>query len=350
MRVWSNTALAACVALSLAACAPPRLWYAPPEERGPGLLAWLGFAPEGSLVLGGPDDLGLGAPPRRLAEVEVTITEKPPAPAVARLRRDQLVRTAQAWGAQLGYDRAAWEVERALERRSSSLSATYDFSRVASPGPRQVGYVIPPVVERSFEAFDGDGREAAAADEFLLLRAPGRIRPVMPTWRDWLLMTRPEPRRPSASALPATPEETELFRRAFREGWRAGERQAMDELRERLRRLGRDFGGMLEYRRLVALGMMRQIVLSDADFGVIAGDRSMRIGARTVRIESDAAFRPEPDAWRPALALDTGSGTADAGGGTTHGPGAASSIVQFRSAEPAVPVDGVEEAGCCSTP
>ncbi len=298
----AGVAVLALASLLLGACAQPRLFYAAPETGGPSLLEWLGFAPHGSLVLGGPDDLGLGAPPRRLAEVELAITEEPPEPAVTRLRRDQLVQAAQGWGAQLGYDRAAWEVERALERRSSELSAVWDFHRVVSPGPRQVGYVIPPVVERSFGAFEGDGREAAAADEYLVLSALARIRPVMPTWRDWLLMHRPEPRRPLASALPSTPEESAVFRRSFREGWRAGSRQALDELRERLRRLGRDFGGMLEYRRLVSLGMMRQLVLSDADFGVIAGERSMRIGARTVRIERGAVFRPEPEYWRPALA------------------------------------------------
>lgn len=251
--------------------------------------------------LGGPDMLANGAAPAKLDQVEVRLEMETPEP-IPEIRREGLVAAAQGYGAQLGFDRKAWEIEESLERHSSGLSTVFDFRRVVSAGPRRVGYVVPPVVQRSFHAFQGDGNTASAADEYLVVRQPGRIRPVTPTWRDWLLMHRPEPKKPARSLLPSTAEEWALFRRELRAGWKAGERQAVEELEERFTRLLRDYEGMLEYNRLVALGMMDRMVLDDADWGVTVDGTTMRIGSRTVRIESAASFQGDPTQWRPAPA------------------------------------------------
>ncbi len=251
-------------------------------------------------LIGGPDVLVRDAPPLRLDQVEIGLEMEVPEPIPA-LRRQQMTEAAQAYGAQRGYDRKAWEIENALERRASGLSQVFDFGRVVSAGPQRVGYVIPPVVQRSFEAFQGDGMEASAADEYLVVREPGRIRAVVPSWRDWLLMDRPEPRLPPRSLLPKTKEEEALFRREFRAGWNAGEEQAVAELTERFARLGRDYEGMLQYRRLVALGMMDSMVMDQADWGVTVNKETetMRIGARTVKIVEAAAFQGDIRRWRP---------------------------------------------------
>ena len=266
---------------------PQKMYYIQPEAAG--------------VRIGGPDLLANGPAPKKLEQVEVKLEMEAPEP-IPEIRRQGLVEAAQAYGAQLGFDRKAWEIEESLERHSSGLSTVFDFRRVVSAGPRRVGYVVPPVVQRSFHAFQGDGRMASAADEYLVVRQPGRIRPVTPTWRDWLLMHRPEPKKPARSLLPSTPEEWDLFRRELRIGWKAGERQAVEELEERFGRLLRDYEGMLEYNRLVALGMMDRMVLDDADWGVTVDGATMRIGSRTVRIEGAAAFQGDPTRWRPAPA------------------------------------------------
>jgi defect-in-organelle-trafficking protein DotC len=54
---------------------------------------------------------------------------------------------------------------------------------------------------------------------------------------------------------------------------------------------------MLQYRRLVNMGMMDRMVLQEADFGVTGGGEEMRIGSRTVRIVSDAQFDADPLRW-----------------------------------------------------
>ena len=284
LRIWRQGVLAGVAVLALGACEAPRTTHYIPTKS--------------ATMIGGPDILVRDAPPVRLEEISIAVEMDTPEPIPA-IRRQEMTRAAQAYGAQRGYDRKAWEIERSLERNGAGLSQVFDFGRVVSAAPKRTGYVVPPVVQRSFQAFQSSDREASAADEYLVVHAPGRIRAVTPTWRDWLLMDRPVPHEPPQSLLPKTEEEVALFRREFERGWKAGEQQAIAELQERFARLGRDYEGMLQYRRLVALGMMDSMVLADADWGVTVDAATMRIGARTVRIEREAAFQADPRRWRP---------------------------------------------------
>lgn len=274
--------------LALSACAAPVEVQAPPE------------APQ----IGGPDNLNIGERPPEFSEIGFEIVERidPEKAAITRLRQIALTEAAQGYGARMGFARRSWDISRILERRSPELSRIFAFERIATGAPRRVGYIIPPVVSRSFEAFESvdGGRSASAADEYLTVVAPGRISPVIPTWRDWLLFSPQTPEAPAHSLNPTTSEELAFFEEKFRDGWEAGVAQADDELRNRFDRLIRDYEGMLQYRRLVSLGMMNRMVIADADFGVTDTGGDMRIGDRTIEIVSDAEFNANPDIWRPA--------------------------------------------------
>jgi defect-in-organelle-trafficking protein DotC len=218
---------------------------------------------------------------------------------ITEIRRRALLEAAQGYGSQMGYARRGWEIENLLEQRSLQLSQVFDFNRVVTEAPVKAGYVIPPIVSRSFDAFEGDadGREASVAEEYLTIVAPGEIRPIQPNWRDYLLFTATQPEEPARSLYPSTLAEKELFETSFEEGWLAGVDLADAEISSRLDRLRRDYEGMLQYRRLVSMGMMDRMVLQDADFGVTGGGDEMRIGSRTVKIVSDAEFDTNPRRW-----------------------------------------------------
>ena len=285
----SATASVAVIAL-LSACSTVPGPDAPPAVAAPA-------------VIGAADDLRLGpAPAASPDEVEIAIYEEDEEDAeeITEIRRQALLEAAQGYGSQLGYARRAWEIESLLEKRSIQLSQIFDFNRVVSEAPVRAGYVVPPIVSRSHDAFrtDADGREASVADEYLTIVAPGRIMPVQPTWRDYLLFSAGEPHDLPQSLQPRSEGEKELFDAWFREGWVAGVALADAEMDSRLARLRRDYEGMLQYRRLVSMGMMDRMVLQDADFGVTGSGDEMRIGSRTVQIVSDAQFETDPARWK----------------------------------------------------
>lgn len=263
------------------------------------------------------DDLRLGPPPPASPD-EVRIRLHDPKKAqssITKIRGDAIKEAASSYGSQLGYARRSWEIEKRLEVRSSELSQVFDFNRVVSAAPVKAGVIVPPVVARSFDAFttDRDGREASVADEYLAIISAGRIAPVAPTWRDYLLFTTGDPELPPSALLPTTGEELKLFDHWKKQAWAEGVKLADAELDDRLSRLKRDYTGMLQYRRLVAQGMMDRMVLADADFGVTKEGNAMRIGSRTVEIVSDAQFQGDPTRWqvrsvsaRDALIVETG--------------------------------------------
>jgi defect-in-organelle-trafficking protein DotC len=272
----------------LSACAQNPSVNSAPEAPAPPTIGALDNLRVGPEPVASPDKVKIGLYDPDDEKSEIT-----------EIRRRALLEAAQGYGSQMGYARRGWEVEKLLEKRSGQLSQVFDFSRVVSEAPAKAGYIVPPIVSRSFNAFDSDadGREAAVADEYLTIVAPGKIRPVQPTWRDYLLFAPKSPEEPARSLYPRSAAEKDLFEDSFREGWIAGVGLADAEMESRLDRLRRDYEGMLQYRRLVSMGMMDRMVLQDADFGVTGGGNEMRIGSRTVSIVSDAEFDTNPKRW-----------------------------------------------------
>lgn len=251
-------------------------------------------------VMGGNDDLRIGAPPPASPSQVKVKAGKPAVGLAGNDIRGKAVREgAQAYGAQMGYARRSWEIMSRLQERTPVLSQVFDFNRVVARAPVGVGVIIPPVVSTSTRAFtvDAYGQEAAVADAYLTITRVGRIAAIAPTWRDYLVMNAPVPAEPAKSLLPATEAEASLFNNEFDVGWQAGVKQAEDEFSERISRLQRDYHGMLQYRQLVANGMMDRMVLANADFGVTANEREMRIGSRAVKITSEAEFNAQPSTW-----------------------------------------------------
>lgn len=251
-------------------------------------------------VIGGNDNLRIGAPPpASLAEIKITPGRPATESSANDMRTKAVTEGAQAYGAQLGYARRSWEIMERIQQRSGVLSQVFDFNRVVARAPVGAGVIIPPVISTATRAFtvDAYGTEAAVADAYLTITRAGRIAPIAPTWRDYLVINAATPSEPAKSLLPATTDEAEIFKRQAAVGWEAGVKQAEGEFEERIARLQRDFHGMLQYRQLVANGMMDSMVLANADFGVTANEREMRIGSRAVKITSEAEFNANPNTW-----------------------------------------------------
>lgn len=290
---------AAAGALALAACvrSPP-----PPESAAPPIPA-----------LGGLDQLDLEAePPADPGSIAIEPAELDRSGGMSELRSSALREAAMSLGSQHAFRRRAWEINRRLEQRSAALSSVYDFNRVASSSPGVPGYVLPPVVGKALDAYalGNGGRSAAHAEEVYDLLKPARLSPVVPTWRDYLVIDARIPRDPPAALRPRSGKERGRYREWFEEGWRSGLAQADAEFRLRLERLRRDFEGMLEYRRLVRLRMVLEPTIESGMEAVAGSEDAMRIAVRRVRIAGGSEFNLDASQWRDAVGSeDAGSRT-----------------------------------------
>ena len=224
---------------------------------------------------------------------------------MSRIRSDALRQAARRLGSQHGFARRAWEIARLLERRSAELSSAYDFNRVATSTPSVPGFILPPVVARTFDAYalNRSSRSASHSEERFEVLKAASLSPVVPTWREYLVIHSKEPRELPRSLMPRGDLETGRFRKWLNEGWDAGINQAEAEFAIRVARLRRDYEGMLEHRRLVALGMMSPALIETESLGVTGDIRSMSVGSHDLKIVGDAEFITDGNLWSDANAV-----------------------------------------------
>jgi defect-in-organelle-trafficking protein DotC len=253
------------------------------------------------ILVGGPDQFRSDRPPADFAEFSARTRRGNYETSVDEDRYDLLREAAVSYAAQAGYQHRVWEVMRQLERDSPKLSRTFDFNRVSYRAPRETGYILPPVVSRATAAINVDesGQSAVAADEFYRLEIPGRIVTIIPTWRDYLVIPLEEASEPDDDFLPQNREEKQVFNRFAAEGWQAGVEQADEALGLNFARLKRDYLGMVEYRRMVQAGLVKELVLASSERRSAGDGDELFIGERRVQIVSSAQFVRDPSQWKP---------------------------------------------------
>ncbi len=272
----------------LAGCAPAGLPESAPVPRSESNL----------VVFGGHDSLP--AEPALFASLIIPEAGQNEVPVDIRAR--SMREAALAWGAAHGQARRSWEIARSYLERKGKLDAVWNFRRVSLPAPMAAGWVLPPVIQRAGAAWSGGERKAEAATQYYQILRPGRLSGRLPGWRDYLPLPTEEPDRPAEALLPKEGE-TEQWREWAAEGWLAGIELAETEYREALARLERDYSGMLEYRRLLAMGMLRDMVVEAEHWpAAISEDgNALRVGGRRVTILSDAGFVADTGAWKPLV-------------------------------------------------
>ena len=253
-------------------------------------------------TLGGDDKIDIGAPPPSdPSKVKIPSSKAMQSEAnIQNVRKNALTESAQTYGSRMGYARRSWEKMADTQKRAALMSQAFDFNRLAVRAPGGAGIVMPPVISGGTGAFtvSDNGQEAAVADAYLTIVKPGRIVSEIPTWREYLIMPANTPESPVSELLPRNDDEKRFYSAAFQKAWEDGVAQADMEFQERLNRLERDYRGMLQYIRLVNAGMMDEMILSTANFGVTTTeDGEMRVGSRAVKITSEAAFRSNPKRW-----------------------------------------------------
>lgn len=206
-----------------------------------------------------------------------------------------------SFGARGGLAWGARDINRRLMERAPELTRTFDFNAILIRDRRGVA-LLPPVVSESRDTMEQmeEGRVLRVADAFYEIIAPARFIPVVPLWHSYLLRTYSAPEMPPFELLPRTEAERELWRRSVAEGWEAGLRQAEDIFQEDMRRLERDFQGMVRYATLLRENRISAPFVAAAAHGVTGTADAVRVNDRSFRITSDAALSRDPRAWRAA--------------------------------------------------
>lgn len=231
---------------------------------------------------------------------------------IEKLRYNALKETALGFGSQIGYQERYKVLTRKLETQSNNLSVVFDFGRVATFLETRNGYLLPPIVARAYNAVqtDPEGNTLTSSDEYLTIQQPGRLSPVLPSWRDYLLIVTTPINNPPSSLIPRDKDERTVFDHYFAKGWRLGASQANDEFQIRIGNLQQAYQGMLNYLELVNHGIITKMIVVNADMANLKDKNSLRINNRIVQIVSQSIFEANPDKWRLPVKTETSSNLA----------------------------------------
>lgn len=205
-----------------------------------------------------------------------------------RLRAPAIRDAALSYGARGGLAWASKQINDMLRGRAAELSRTYDFTSLLIKGPNGTT-VLPPVISESRNTYEQTdaGKSLRIADTYYEIIEQARFAPVAPLWHTYLVRSYTTPTPPMESLLPKNDGERDLWKKFVAEGWEQGVRQAQDIFQVDIRRLERDFTGMVRYAELLEKGQVSAPVIADTSLGVTGTGQDMRVNDRAMRITAD---------------------------------------------------------------
>jgi defect-in-organelle-trafficking protein DotC len=217
------------------------------------------------------------------------------------IRADAMREAALSYGARGGLAFRTFEIQRRLAEYDTSMSKTFNFSRLLLAAPSGL-LIEPPIVSEAQRAVlvNSAGQAAAVADRIYRINRVARIVTAARDWhlyleRDWGRVDPPPP-----ILLPKTDEEKVAWAAYVKQGWDEGVKQGEETFESDIDRLTNDYTGMVRYRELLAQGMITSPYALADDRGVTGGGSEMRVGDRGVTITGQSALIPKSNAWTPA--------------------------------------------------
>lgn len=216
-----------------------------------------------------------------------------------RLRMPAMRDAALAYGARGGLAWTSRGINEQLRSRSAELTRTYDFNRILIHTPSQAT-LLPPVISEASETWESSdaGKTLRVADKVYEIVEQARFAPVAPLWHSYLIRSYTAPEPPPDSLLPKNEGERDAWKKYVAEGWEAGATQAREIFNADLRRLERDFVGMVRYKALLEEGKVSPPVVAEAKLGVTGTGQDMRVNDRAYRITRDPTLNTPTSSWR----------------------------------------------------
>ena len=203
---------------------------------------------------------------------------------------------AEALGMQAGLYDQSQKINQILDAHAVTLDKIFNFNLLVYQQ-----HVLPPVIEHAGESLNVgpanttlriDGETYNVVRQVKFVTAP-------PTWRDYLWMPYKQPELPNKVLLPRNDQERKIWREFIHQGWTEGEIQGEVIFKINLKRLERDYNGMVLYKSLLLRGMVSPFYVSSKESGITGNDSHMVIDDRTMAITNFPALQLHSKLWNP---------------------------------------------------
>lgn len=217
-----------------------------------------------------------------------------------KFRQMALKETALSLGAQAGLAWRAKAIDEELSKQTRTLDTIYDFNSLTLEHN-----ILPPVLLEGRNTLNlADTQTIRVSDRTYKVAKQARFVTTPPTWRQYLWLDYVKPEYPNYTLLPKTKAEKKVWCIYTAKGWKNGIDQANTILEDNIARIKEDFGGMILYRKLLAMNMVSPPYVSHTDLGITGDGSEIHIDDRVLRITALPALNINSDEWRAAVAKD----------------------------------------------
>jgi defect in organelle trafficking protein DotC len=222
-----------------------------------------------------------------------------------KLRIPAMRDAALAYGAQGGLAVANQQINNQLRQQSSNLTRTYDFNRLLIRKTDGAS-IMPPIIastEKGTSELQDAGRTLRVADSFYEIVQSARLVHVAPLWQSYLMHAYAPPKPPEDDeVLPKNAEERALWKKFVDEGYDKGVEQAKRIFTLDMKRLNRDFVGIVTYDRLLEAHQVSPPCFGSQSMGVTGSGEDMRVNDRVYRLTCDSKLNVQrPDDWNASV-------------------------------------------------
>lgn len=217
-----------------------------------------------------------------------------------KFRQMALKETALSLGAQAGLAWRAKVIDEQLTKQTRTLDSIYDFNALTLEHN-----ILPPVLLEGRNTLNlADQQSIRVSDRTYKVAKQAHFVTTPPTWRQYLWLDYVKPEYPNHTLLPKTKLERKIWCMYTAKGWKNGVDQANTILEENIARVKEDFGGMILYRKLLAMNMVSPPYVSHTDLGVTGDASEIHIDDRVLRITALPGLNVNSNEWRAAVAKD----------------------------------------------
>lgn len=236
-------------------------------------------------------------------KVEKYLTKKNKEKNVNNSRYDNIYQEALVYGTQSGLYSRGIKLKSFVDRYENEFSGSFNFI----PLMLAQGKVAPAVVLEAKKSIQSTDRYTLRSND-KSYRIVEQVKVVNSplNWRNYILIDMPRPSQPNEQFLPLNEEEDHHWKLGVSQGWEVGVAQANAIYLENVRKLERDYVGMVRFHVMLKRGLLTNPVTSMTSLGVTGEiDEVMNINETIFKIDRITQFNKDAESWKVLNELDS---------------------------------------------
>lgn len=233
---------------------------------------------------------------RRAAEGDIeSVIEKMNINMESDPRKEAIYQEALMYGTQSALHARSYQLNKFLEDNAKYYSKVFNFQPLLLEG----GRVIPPIVieaERLFAHEDKYTLRTVNKSYTILEQAKVINTPLI--WQKFFDYYITKPNMPDARLLPLNEIEDSYWEKGILEGWKIGTNQANSIFLESLKKLSRDYVGMVRFHLMLKQNLITYPITTTTNLGVTSSENTLNIGESIFEITQLPDFNMDLDSWR----------------------------------------------------